>query len=289
MTGAERFRFTTFRWANQQDSKGAYAKRPLMRKGFTYDSFTYGTDTGLQWRPFRPDWQPVQVGLVCSASTYLAAVDVDVPAEYAQTRTAKLLTREHAMSTRDDHFHVGIDMRGIAPARLAILQGKIPGGDIKAAGFVPLAGSVHYTGMPYAPHRTEADGWPALVPWTEQIVAALRADRDEYYGNRPARRGRQGVARIRPAARPRRLYRVMDHDTEQAGLCMRLVLLGLADPAIRAEWDKHAAHDRPDCDEDGAMGDEEFNRHLASARRKEAWMAKEEAARWGRSMRRALS
>ncbi len=286
MTGRDRFRFTTFRWANQLTDQGKYAKRPLMRKGFAYADFTCGTDTPHKWRTFNPEEQTLQIGLICSPQTFLLAVDVDHPVEYTDdkgethpgfdsTATAGLVGRDDAMSTRGDGFHVGLDMRGIPPARWP-RQGRIAGADIKAAGFVPWPGSVHYSGEPYAWHRWTADGLPALVPVTEDILAALGADRGAFYAEpRPGGSGGHAGG--------------MDHDTAQAGVCLSLVMHSLTDEQIRAEWDKTAAHDWPDCDEDGAMGDAEFNRHLLSARRKEARMAADQAAWLARCLRRAAT
>jgi hypothetical protein len=173
---AGRFIFTTFRWANQLSQAGEWAKVPLMRRGFAFADFTCGTDTPHQWAPFNPPQAPVQIGLICSPQVHLLAVDVDHPDEFAGTRTAGLLGRDDAMTTRGAGFHIGLDMRGVHPARWP-RQGKIAGADIKAAGFVPLPGSVHYSGQLYAPHRVTAGQLPYLVPASDEILAALLADR----------------------------------------------------------------------------------------------------------------
>ena len=270
------FAFTTFRWANQLSEKGKWAKVPLMRKGFAYTDFACGSDTPAQWQPFHPQGVPVQFGLICSPQTFLAVVDVDVPGEYAGTATSGLLRRDDAMDTRGPGCHVGLDMRGIPPARWP-RQGRIAGADIKTAGFVPWPGSWHYSGEPYAWHRWTPDGLPWLVLVTEDILAALHADRGAYYAEpKPGNGGGGGGG-----------GHGMDHDTAQAGVCMSGVMHGLSDDQIRILWDQTAAHDWPDCDETGSMGDEEFARHMASARRKEARKAADQADWIARCLRRA--
>ena len=276
-TLADRFRFTTFRWANQLNGNGEYAKRPLMRKGFAYADFTCGTDTPEQWRPFSPAGQPVQIGLICSPQLWLLVVDVDHPGEYEGTATAALLGRDDAMSTRGDGFHAGLDMRGIPPARWP-RQGKIPGADIKAAGFVPLPGAVHWSGELYAPGRVTADGLPGLVPVTEDILAALAADRGAF----SAGPGRGGGG---PGGGP---VNGMDHDSARASVVMSGVLRKRPLEAIYADWLAMPDHG-PACHSSSGFTDADFWRHHDGAVRKEARMAGEQAAWFGRSMRRALS
>jgi hypothetical protein len=271
----ERFRFTTFRWANQLNDVGKYSKVPLMRRGFAYADFACGTDTPEQWRPFRPADAPVQIGLICSPQTGLLVIDIDDPDEYADTRTAGLLGRDDAMSTRGAGFHIGIDMRGIPPARWP-RQGKIPGADIKAAGFVPVPSSLHWRGEPYAP-RWDADGLPRLVPVTEKILGVLRADRGAFYAEPRGGGGPGG-----------RLVNGMDHDTARAGTVMRGVLAGWPLDSIYAAWAAMPDHG-PECTSSSGFTNADFQRHYDGAVRRAPRYRAEQADWWARCLRQVTS
>lgn len=173
---AEPFQFTTGRWYNRPREDGGFAKAPAYREGFTYDGFAYGTDTP---EDFTPAGAPLQWSLICSPAAQFLAIDVDYPENLPGSATGEHVSWNDAISTRGAHFHVGVDMRGV-PAADWPLQGRTAWGDIKAAGFIPLPGSVHYSGEPYAP----AGAWkavpPALVRATPELVAALRRDREEH-------------------------------------------------------------------------------------------------------------
>src|SRR5260370_12575387 len=232
------------KWITKADGTGKWEKVPALRKGFKFKpgecTFAYGTVT-------QPDWTPdnghrVQQGFVCGPDVGLLVVDVDTPEEYATTEIATVLGRDDAMSTRDDHFHVGLDCRHLSAPDWPQL-GNLAGGDIKALGFVAAPGSVHYSGARYEP-GFEADGVTIhLVRGTSEHLAMLRRDRAAFAERRKAEAAakRATGGQVTPANGARD---DLDHDTSQAGLCLKLVLAGLSDEAIRAERDKSAALDR---------------------------------------------
>ncbi len=253
----DRFYFTTFRWANQLGEDGGYAKRPLMRKGFSYTGFACGTDTPEQWRPFNPDTAPIQIGLICSPQTGLLVIDVDDPVAFAGTHTAQLAGRDCSMSTRGAGFHVGVDMRGILPARWP-RQGPFQGGDIKVAGFVPVPSSYHYSGEQYVP-RWDACGLPFLIPATDELLAALRADRAAGPAHTGGTGGHGG-----------------GHDGRVAGQVLSWVMRGLSEGECYENWLLIAIPVRSDW----PFTDADFRRHYQGAVRKAARRIEEEAAWW---------
>lgn len=169
----EPFRFTTGRWFNKLREDGGWSKAPAYREGFTYDGFAYGTDTP---EDFTPADSPLQASLICSRSAQFLAVDVDYPEHLAASAAGQHVSWADAISTRGSHFHVGIDMREVAPEDWPV-QGRTAWGDVKAAGFIPVPGCVHYSGEPYA----ASPGWESrVIRCTPELAAALRADRDEH-------------------------------------------------------------------------------------------------------------
>jgi phage/plasmid-associated DNA primase len=185
---AEPFRFTTGRWYNKPRDDGGFAKAPAYREGFTYDSFAYGTDTPAD---FEPDGTPLQLSLICSRSAQFLAVDVDYPENLPGSATGEHVSWADAISTRGTHFHAGVDMRGVPPEDWPV-QGRTAWGDVKAAGFIPVPGSVHKSGELYAP---SASWHSKILPATKELLQALRADRDEHALRRLAgARSRLGLA-----------------------------------------------------------------------------------------------
>jgi phage/plasmid-associated DNA primase len=167
---AEPFRFTTGRWYNKPRDDGGYAKAPAYREGFTYEDFAYGTDTP---EDFTPDGGPLQHSLICSKSAQFLAVDVDYPENLPGSATGQLLSWAGAISTRGSHFHCGVDMRGVKPEDWPA-QGRTAWGDVKAAGFIPVPGSVHYSGARYE----AALSWESRIARaTPELLEALKADR----------------------------------------------------------------------------------------------------------------
>lgn len=173
---AEPFSFTTGRWYNKPREDGDYAKAPLYKAGFTYDDFAYGRDYPATFLPEAPDDTLVQHSLICSKTTFLLAIDVDYPEALPDSATGGLVSWADAVSTRGPHFHVIVDMRGVPPEDWPV-QGRTAWGDVKAAGFIPVPGSVHKSGALYQ----AADNWPSrLVAATPELLAALRCDRDDH-------------------------------------------------------------------------------------------------------------
>lgn len=183
----EPLRFTLGRWFNKLRDDGGWSKAPAYREGFTYDGFAYGSDTPEQFTPETP----VQYSIICSPATGVLAIDVDYPENLASSRTGEHVSWQDAVSSRGGHFHVLVDMRDVEPQDWPV-QGRTAWGDVKAAGFVPWPGSVHYSGEQYA----AAGDWQSrVVTCTPELAAALRADRDEHALRRLAEaRGRLGLS-----------------------------------------------------------------------------------------------
>lgn len=159
---------TTGRWFNKLKPSGKTAKAPAYKQGFTYDEFAYGEDKPEQ---FTPAGSPLQDSIICAPSARVLAIDVDYPEALGASRLGHALAdaRERAVSRRGDHFHVLLDMRAV-PLASWPQQGRTPWGDIKAAGFIPMPGSRHWTGAAYEP---AADGWPsAQLPRAQYLAAA---------------------------------------------------------------------------------------------------------------------
>jgi hypothetical protein len=177
---AEPFRFTTGRWYNKPRDDGGYAKAPAYREGFTYDDFGYGTDTPAGFTPSDwngvPDEALVQHSLICSPSACFLAIDVDYPEHLPGSATGEHVSWADAISVRGTRFHAGLDMRGVSEQDWPA-QGRTAWGDVKAAGFIPVPGSVHYTGELYAP---SASWHLKILTATPELLAALRQDRGDH-------------------------------------------------------------------------------------------------------------
>jgi len=173
---AEQFRFTTGRWYNKPREDGGYAKAPAYREGFTYDGFAYGTDTPEDYAVPADAPGGLQRSLICSRGAAFLAVDVDYPENLAGSGAGQHVSWADAISSRGAHFHAGVDMRGVSEGDWPV-QGRTAWGDVKAAGFIPVPGSVHYTGQLYA----AAPDWPSKVlKATPELLDALRADREAH-------------------------------------------------------------------------------------------------------------
>ena len=172
-------RLTFGRWFNRRvvykdPHDGEHAERwskVLAHRGQYADLFAYGTDTDSDWN--RSD---LQVCTIHAPNTGTIGVDVDAADEYlARCPLAAFIRREHAVSTRGGGWHVVVDMRGV-PRDQWPTQGPVPGGDLKANGFLPVPGSTHYSGERYEPVI-----WPGnrvyFVTCTPQILAAMHASR----------------------------------------------------------------------------------------------------------------
>lgn len=264
---AEPFQFTFGRWYNRLRDDGDYAKAPAYREGFTYDGFAYGTDAPEHYEPPADAPGGLQTSLICSPSAQFLAIDVDYPAELPESATGKLVSWADAVSTRSNgHFHVGVDMRGV-PEEDWPAQGHTAWGDIKAAGFIPLPGSVHKSGEPYA----ETAAWHTarkLVTASSDLLAALRADRDSMVTRRQAERGAvTGTGRLEnglyvyDSGYVRGTWKELregslTHDDELKDLVFDMhVEYGLPEHEVRQEWERLAGALA------GAWTERDFARH----------------------------
>jgi len=176
---------TTARWKNKRrrvrdELTGEWTDRwakILAHKG-PVTQFAYGTDTPSLWRG------RFQRALMCTWVSKAVVVDVDVEQEFASTRTARLVGREQAFTTRGEfRYHVLVDGRWV-PEQDWPGMGPIAGGDIKSAGFVPAPGSEHYSGDEYKLAYRPA----VIVPATPELMAAIMADRADAEAARAAGR-----------------------------------------------------------------------------------------------------
>ena len=258
---AEPFRFTTGRWYNRlRDDGEGYAKAPAYREGFTYAGFGYGTDTT---EDFTPAGAPLQLSLICSPSAAFLAIDVDYPEQLAGSATGQHVSWADAISSRGGRFHAGVDMRGV-PEEDWPAQGRTAWGDVKSNGFIPVPGSVHYSGQRYE----AAPGWEQKVlKATPELLAALRADREAAALARLAGTGAATGSKLPDGAH---LYASgyvggtwrhlpdgsLAHDDELKDLAWDMgVEHGLPEGEVRAEWERLA----------GALGsawtERDFRRH----------------------------
>lgn len=251
MTGA--FNFTTGRWFNKPREDGGYAKAPAYREGFSYDDFAYGTDTPEGYAPPADAPGGLQRSLICSKSTFLLAVDVDYPENLPGSAAGAHVSWNDAISARGSHFHVGIDMRGVAPEDWPV-QGRTAWGDVKAAGFIPVPGCVHYSGELYA----AAPDWPSkIIPATPELLKALRADREEHALRRLSA-ARQALGQAPGTRLPDGAYLyssgyvsgtweqlpdgALAHDDELKDLVWDMhVTYGRPEDEVRAQWQRLAA------------------------------------------------
>jgi hypothetical protein len=164
---------TTARWRNdvrryRSFPHGEWAEKPVKKLAHTghLDQFAYGTDTASTW-----NLRDLQRCIIAAPHTGVIVVDVDDEQQFLATRTAALVGRAHAVSTRGGGFHVLLDARRVPPDRWP-RQGPIAGGDIKSAGWVPVPGSRHHSGEQY-----QLVPGARIVPATPELVEAILADR----------------------------------------------------------------------------------------------------------------
>ena len=156
---AEPVRPTLVPWHNaQHPDTGEWIKK-LALKGVRLHQFGYGSVTRSPWNRRDLQW-----GQLCTEGARVFVIDVDDAARYAGTRTGQLLGRQHAMTARDElHFHVWADTRGVPPGQWP-RQCKIAGADSRSNSFVPVPGSLHYSGMRYEPVPPTAACGPRCPP-----------------------------------------------------------------------------------------------------------------------------
>jgi hypothetical protein len=175
----EPWRPTIARWINRKRrAKGINGEQAdrwskvLAHQG-PLSQFTYGSNTASDWQGRR-----TQLALICTRQTGTIAVDVDFEGQYQATRTARLIGRQAAFTTRGERFHVVIDARFV-PEQDWPRQGPITGADIKSNGWIPVPGSEHYSGELYQPAREP----PVIVPAWPELIAAINADRADHHAS----------------------------------------------------------------------------------------------------------
>lgn len=244
--------------AHVRAGTGKWSKKPSVYGAFT--EYSYGTETTIDTPGVKVIRYPtglaqeaVQVGVVCSPRSGLVVIDVDDPEAYAESDLGDLLPLELAYTRRGKGGHIYLDYRHV-PREKWPTQGPIQGGDIKSAGFVAAAGSLHYSGDTYE----RADGDVLVV--TEQEVEALLEAR------------RQATGSSRPGA-----YRGDGHgdDDLMARSTYKWVFSGLAEDEIRQLWEELADEIQ---DPAWPFTERDFQRHYRGAVRKhERHLAAEQA------------
>jgi hypothetical protein len=259
----DRLVFTTARWCNRRKDDGRWSK--VLAHTGPYTQFRYATDTADPGY-FRHRWQdgtdgPLQLAIICSRWSGVFAIDVDNPFAWAGSATAQLLSHADAFTVRGSGFHILVDARHLR--EMFPVQGATVWGDLKAHGFVPVPGSWHYSGMPYAPTgRPVVRATPGLI----EAAMADRAEADETARATLAWLEAEGVIPRSNGGNGRTRTGPYDHDTARAGI----VLKGLLDrkplEVIRAEWDAAPDHG-PLCKSSKGFTDADFQRHLRTGLR----------------------
>ena len=243
---------TTARWRNRghrvrhHDDGGGWTIRwsKVLAHTGHYEQFAYGRDHPSTW-PARGgrDEGPLQKCLICYVGSGMAGVDVDrehgyvipgwagdakhpgYPDRYepgfADTRTARLIGRQHALTTRGPGYHILLDCRGIPPEDWP-RQVPIAGADIKAKGFIPAPGCWHYSGERYELTDFGRHG-RGYVTGTPELIAAMIADQDDLAAqNKHSRQEGGGNGG--------------GHDGEIAGEVLKMVLRGLSKDECYEQW-----------------------------------------------------
>jgi hypothetical protein len=216
----------------------------------------------------------LQVAIICSEQSGVFAIDADQPDQWPDSRTAQYLSWADAISVRAGHFR-GMHFHILADARALRHRFPVGGattwGDIKARGFIPLPGSVHYSGVPYA-----YTGRQAVTATYDLIGAAMEDKAGKAREQARENKSTGGTGKRRTGA--------YDHDTARAGLVLKGLLDGKDIAVIRAEWAAAPDHD-PGC-QSGSKGkrftDADFGRHLRTAMRKasETWQKRQQDRQW---------
>lgn len=191
-----------------------------------------------------------QRAIILTPETRFFAIDVDDPSLFYGTATSRLVSRHGAASTRGDGYHVLAHV----PDELMHSwpsQCSIPGADVKSNGWVPLPGSVHYSGELYKPNVR--DGNLVTIEATAELLAAIRTDRQKATsgtsegGACDAADGQQGEL-LKRLMREAIECRWQEEDKAEAREWYAAQALGMPATKPADPWD-----------EDGA--EEAFNRH----------------------------
>jgi hypothetical protein len=253
--GAAPLLLTTARWYNGTRRKDGRKAKILAATGF-YSRFAYGTDTPCDHVAKDTTMADglFQVAIICCPGSGVIAIDVDRPAAWDASATARHAVQEWASTRRWDaaqgrhRFHILIDSRAV-PRDQWPAQSWTAWGDIKSCGFVPWPGSLHHSGQRYEPARS--DGAPVVIPATPGLMAAIAAD----IAARPPRETGGGAGTGG------------GHDGEMAAYAMRLALDGKDEDAARRLWQAKACREE---DPDWPYDEGDFQRHWRGGHRKAA-------------------
>jgi hypothetical protein len=255
---------TTARWLNKRHSVRSVNGQPFERwlkvlaHTGNYQQFEYGGDYPSEWQG------PLQRCIICSPWSGAIALDIDNEELYFTTRTAQLIGRECALSTRGWGYHILLDARAV-PADQWPTQGPITGADIKSRGFIPVPGSQHYTGEHYQP-VLGPDGMSHAWPATPGLIAAIAADRADYTEIGRGHHGGEAVAGYSGGC--------SGHDGEVAASVLANVLRGLTKERCHQRWLQVAIpHDM-----DWPYDIDDFERHHRGAMSKAEMIRAREAA-----------
>lgn len=254
---------TTARWYNAVRARDGRAAKILATTGI-YSKFAYGTDTPCDHVAKDTTMADglFQVAVICCPGSGLIAVDVDRPAAWDASATARCLSEQAASSRRWDaeqqryRFHILVDARAI-PRDQWPVQSWTAWGDVKSCGFVPWPGSLHHSGARYEPVR--ADGAPVVATATAELMAAIAAD----IANRPPRETAGGKGGTGGG-----------HDGEMAAYAMRQALAGKDEDDARRAWQAKAAREQ---DPDWPYDEGDFQRHWRGGVRKAAVVLERQA------------
>jgi hypothetical protein len=130
--------------------------------------YLYGTGHDTSW--WQEDWQKA---FACTWESKRIVMERDDPEVFDAfiARTGITLSPVQVTSGRDGGRHFHYDGRGLSYEDWPV-QGPIPGGDIKSAGFVPMPGSKHPSGRFYG-----ADGRGSEELWTPGFTRLVEAER----------------------------------------------------------------------------------------------------------------
>jgi hypothetical protein len=156
------FRLTLIHWHNCR--LGDPAK--VMDYSGKLSDIPYGTTSPYMRGQKHRGCEASQLGIVCTSVSGAIAADVDSPAEFESLELP--LTAASIIHTRGDGWHHLFDAR--AHRSNWPRQKHVAGGDIKSNGFVPVPGSVHYSGEAYLP-----TGWQHnLTKMSNDLAQTLR-------------------------------------------------------------------------------------------------------------------
>jgi hypothetical protein len=229
--------FTTACWRNAPRTRAdgtvkmekilAHSGHGILTGGY----FRYGTHTPSHWRT-----GDLQTGLICNPESGLIVIDVDDETEYLTTQVSRHIGRGHATTVRGDHFHCWLDARDI-PREHWPTQGPISGTDhVKSCGFVPVPGSVHYSGQRY--ELAPGTRWERVTIATPEMIRALVADRTRMNPGS----GRMGITVTAAREAGAALLQELQADTRPScpetgrALAWALERLGEAEQGQRHKW-----------------------------------------------------